>query len=147
MKVSKIILVCLVCGCLTEKWNCYLHFKVFLMKRFFILFVVFAVGYFFWLKGGSSERLVGFDTPAVPYMIVYGRDSCGFTRSMKRNLKSSGIAYSYRKVDDADTAANLHNKMESLGISTRRYDLPVVEVNARILIRPDVSVVADLFNK
>lgn len=115
------------------------------MKRFLFLFVAFVIGYIFLFKGDAAGKLEGFDTPASPYVIVYGRDTCSITRSMRKDLESRGIEYNYRKIDDAAVADNLHRKMESLGISTRQYNLPVVEVNARILIRPDVSVVMDAF--
>lgn len=115
------------------------------MKRFLFLLAALFVTYIFFFKDDASGKLKGFDSPASPYVIVYGRDSCGITRKMKKNLQGKGVAYNYRNIDEVAVADDLHQKMASLGISTRQYNLPVVEVNSRILIRPDVAMVMDVF--
>lgn len=76
---------------------------------------------------------------------VYGRDSCGFTAQARVGLSRQGIVFSYRSVDGAAMADGLHGKMEALGISTRRYDLPVVEVNGKLLLRPDMEQVLQIY--
>lgn len=71
-----------------------------------------------------------------PYVVVYGRNSCGFTQQTLRDLKQSGIPFEYKIVDDKSVADILHSRMKNSGISTRRYNLPVIDVNNNISIRP-----------
>ena len=72
----------------------------------------------------------------MPYISVYGRDSCGFTKRMLADLDSAGIEYHYFSVDDKNISDDLHARMEASGISTRRYNLPVVDVSGDISVRP-----------
>jgi hypothetical protein len=60
---------------------------------------------------------------------------------MRSELNSAGIKYHYFSVDDNDAADELHLRMKASGISTRRYNLPVVDVNGDISIRPKAKYV------
>ena len=35
----------------------------------------------------------------------------------------------------------LHSRMQASGISTARYDLPVIDVNGQLMVRPELDVV------
>lgn len=72
-----------------------------------------------------------------PYLVVYGRDSCGFTQQTIRELKKASVKFEYLSVDDKSVADSLHFRMESKGINTRRYLLPVVDLNNSFSIRPE----------
>ena len=82
-----------------------------------------------------------------PYVAVYGRNSCGFTTSILSKLSSSGVNYHYFIIDDQSTANELHTRMEAAGISTRRYNLPVVDTNGSIRVRPEFQDVLTKYNK
>jgi glutaredoxin len=71
-----------------------------------------------------------------PYVVVYGRDSCGFTSEMRRKLSRAGIDFRYAKIDRPEVAKRIHQRMSVAGIDTRRYNLPVVDVNGHIHVRP-----------
>lgn len=90
----------------------------------------------------KSELQPVFDSP---YVAVYGRDSCAHTQRLLRNLKANGVTPHYFSVDDKAVADALHMRMESQGISTRLYDLPVVDVNANISIRPSIEDVKQIY--
>lgn len=74
---------------------------------------------------------------STPYVAVYGRNSCGWTKKMIKDLKSAGISYKYHIVDEREVADLLHARMKQSGISTRRYNLPVVDVNGALSVRPE----------
>lgn len=74
---------------------------------------------------------------AAPYVVVYGRDSCGYTTRMREALRGAGIPFDYRIVDQRDVADRLHQRMNQAGLETRRYGLPVVEVTGQMWERPD----------
>ena len=65
---------------------------------------------------------------------------------MISDLESSGINYKYFIVDEQATADSLHSRMEAAGISTRRYNLPVVDTNGSIQVRPDFDDVLNKYN-
>ncbi|MCW8865527.1 MAG: glutaredoxin [Colwellia sp.] len=73
------------------------------------------------------------------YVAVYGRDSCGFTMRMVKKLQQSQVNYRYFNVDDKIIADQLHSRMEQAGIPTKRYKLPVVDVNGDLSVRPKFS--------
>jgi glutaredoxin len=106
------------------------------MKKIFLLVIVGLAGYQIW---GQYSYLLSKPEPLYDqaYVVVYGRDSCGFTQQTLKQLKRSGIPFEYENVDDQTVADLLHDRMEKSGISTRRYNLPVVDVNNHLSIRPD----------
>ncbi len=110
-----------------------------------ILWTIFLI--FCLFKGWQDVGLTAGVTPLFdePYVAIYGRNSCGFTKRMINNLKQENINYRYFIVDEKTVANSLHQRMEQAGISTRRYNLPVVDVNASISVRPDFQRVAELY--
>ncbi|MDO6621191.1 glutaredoxin domain-containing protein, partial [Shewanella sp. 6_MG-2023] len=78
-----------------------------------------------------------------PYVAVYGRDSCGHTQKLLRELRQQGMEPHYLNVDDMNIADSLHARMEMQNIATQRYNLPVVDVNASLTIRPTLASVQD----
>lgn len=71
------------------------------------------------------------------YVAVYGRNSCGWTQKTLKRLDEMGMNYKYYVVDDNAVANTLHSRMETAGLSTKRYNLPVVDVNGKMFIRPN----------
>ena len=82
-----------------------------------------------------------------PYVAVYGRNNCGVTQAMLKTLRQQGIQYEYHLVDEPQVADLLHSRMESSGLSTRRYNLPVVDVSGTISVRPSPEQVLKLLRK
>lgn len=81
------------------------------------------------------------------YVIVYGRDTCGWTRQALEKLAQSDVNYKYYKVDDQKVADHLHSRMRDANIPTGRYNLPVVDVNGTISVRPDMDDVLVSYNE
>jgi len=82
-----------------------------------------------------------------PYIAVYGRDSCGYTQKALVELSQGNINIKYFKVDEREVADLLHSRMEASNISTRRYNLPVVDVNGKVYVRPDAKEVLANYNE
>lgn len=113
------------------------------MKNLVIIIVASFACFQLWEKYRYSPDPI-FD---VPYVAVYGRNSCGFTKQMISGLESKGVNYHYFIVDDKNVSNELHSRMESSGISTRRYNLPVVDVNGDISVRPKLTDVLDEYDE
>ena len=84
---------------------------------------------------------------AEPYVVVYGRESCGLTQQTMKDLRLKNIPFKFKVVDDKAVANVLHSRMRSSGIDTRRYNLPVVDVNNNISIRPSSGAISQIFYK
>ena len=78
---------------------------------------------------------------AEPYVAVYGRSSCGWTQSLLKKLADTNTNVHYFVVDERPVADSLHSRMEEAGIDTRRYNLPVVDINGELSIRPKLNAV------
>ena len=79
------------------------------------------------------------------YVVIYGRESCGFTQQTIKDLKQVGIPFEYLNVDDKSVADLLHSRMRKSGIDTRRYNLPVVDVSNDITIRPKTNKIIESY--
>ena len=71
------------------------------------------------------------------YIVVYGRDSCGFTQNTIKELRNVNVKFEYQSIDDKSVANELHSRMESMNLDTSYYLLPVVDINNSIIIRPE----------
>ncbi|TVZ37850.1 glutaredoxin [Alteromonadaceae bacterium 2753L.S.0a.02] len=105
------------------------------MKNIILFLMVVYGAYQVWQKYKPLPEPL-FNTP---YVAVYGRDSCGWTQKMIKELKRENIPYQYFIIDREGVAAVLHERMKASGISTRRYNLPVVDTNGTIEIRPNIE--------
>lgn len=104
------------------------------MKNIIFLVLIAAIGYKGWgyLQASSVKPLY-----EQPYLVVYGRDTCGYTMRTIKELSNAGVKFQYMNVDNSTVADSLNSRMQSMGIDTRHYYLPVVDLNNSILIRPD----------
>lgn len=91
------------------------------------------------LRGGSSAEPL-YDEP---YVVVYGRDSCGLTQAMRQALRSAGVPFDYQVIDAPETEALVHERMQQSGLSTRSYRLPVVDVSGTLRVSPRPEEVAE----
>ncbi len=117
------------------------------MKKFVLIVLLGVAAYAG--SGKVSALLSGGPEPLheSSYVVVYGRDACGITSRMLADLDHSGIPYEYKRVGEPEVAKELHPRMEAAGLSTRRYGLPVVDVNAEMIVRPDSRAVAEKYQR
>jgi glutaredoxin len=88
----------------------------------------------------DTRRMAGSMQDAV---VVYGRDSCGYTRRMLNALQDSGIPVDYRNIDRSSDYQAFHDKYDGTGLAGERgYALPVVELDGRASMRPSPDAVA-----
>ncbi len=82
-----------------------------------------------------------------PYVMVYGRDASLMTERMLTDLSRARIPYSYRNADDPAVKKELHPRMKRARLNTRKYGLPVVDVNGDMMMSPKSEVVARKYTK
>ncbi|MAZ86658.1 MAG: hypothetical protein CL693_03360 [Cellvibrionaceae bacterium] len=114
------------------------------MKKLLFLALIVMAGLQVWQKlepkWALNPQFIG-----EPYINIYGRNSCSITQKMRRSLEANNLNYRYFSVDDESVAQNLHQRMNDSGLSTRRYNLPVVDVSGDLMIRPEPSQVLALW--
>lgn len=94
----------------------------------------------------SFEQLAPFSEKAEvpplyekPYVIVYGRDTCGLTRALRGELVAQNVPHVYKVIDEPSVMNELYPRMTRSGLDIRSFLLPVVDVNARLFISPSSS--------
>lgn len=115
------------------------------MKKILFVIVLFMTSYFFWQKIFQDNRIEALYNQ--PYVVVYGRDSCGWTQKYLKDLKTEGIKVIYKNVDSKEVSEELHPRMEKAGLDTRGYGLPVIDVNASMFIQPELNIVLKAYEK
>jgi hypothetical protein len=113
------------------------------MKKMLVVVVLLVAGYFVWQKMSRNNTMEALYKK--PYVVVYGRNSCGWTNKYLRDLKNEGIEVIYKSVDDEEVCDELHPRMENAGLDTKRYNLPVIDVNAQMFIRPKLDIVLQAY--
>lgn len=76
-----------------------------------------------------------------PYIVVYGKDSCGYCRALRGDLEGRSVPYVWKSVDEPAVQTELYPRMKKAGLDTGYFLLPVVDVNAELMIRPETGVV------
>ncbi len=74
-----------------------------------------------------------------PRVIVYGRDSCGYTRSTVVALDVASVPFRYLRTTDPAVRKALFAKMDAAGIPDGPFKLPVVEIDGTLSMRPTVD--------
>lgn len=80
-----------------------------------------------------------------PYIVVYGRDRCSITTSFRNYLDSVDIPFEYKSVDNGVAEKELHSRMAEGELYFGRYDLPVVDLNGVLYIRPVYSLITQKY--
>lgn len=116
------------------------------MKKFLILTIIILASYQGW---NNYSHIINKPEPLYDesYVVVYGRNSCGFTQQTIIDLKQSGIPFEYQDIDKKSVADLLHSRMKKSGIDTHRYNLPVVDVSNNITIRPQTESIIKSYDK
>jgi len=118
------------------------------MKKIIALVLIAAAGYKAWGHFTAPKLQPLYDHP---YVVVYGRESCGYTQQTINDLKRARIEFEFGDVDDPAVADELHSRMKLAGLDVSYYLLPVVDLNNSISIRPKnrelVGQAKQLFNK
>jgi hypothetical protein len=82
-----------------------------------------------------------------PYVIVYGRDSCGFTQNMRRELEKAGIPHHYEIIDRQPARDQVFARMEASRLDVSRFQLPVVDVNAKLFVGPEPEAILAAYRR
>ncbi len=116
------------------------------MKLLFLIAVI-AAAFYRWGELPSLFSMGPEPLQDSPYVMVYGRNACGITKRMLADLSRAGIPYTYKLIDDPAVKKELHPRMKTAGLNSRKYGLPVVDVNGKMMMQPKSDVVAQKYAK
>lgn len=105
-----------------------------------LLLIIFLVAIFQGFEHYKKSDAKTQNTPPLynhPYLVVYGKDSCGFTQQTIKNLTESGVQFEYMPLEDAGVKQSLVLRMQAKGIDTSHYLLPVIDLNNSFEFQPD----------
>ena len=60
---------------------------------------------------------------------------------MRKGLKERGVPYVWKIIDEDPGRTEVFSRMKQAGIDTWNFLLPVVDVNAEILVHPESPIV------
>lgn len=80
-----------------------------------------------------------------PYIVLYGRETCGNCAAMRKDLESRSIPYVWKIIDSEPGRAEVFSRMKQAKLETGNFMLPVVDVNAEMLVHPDPATVVAKF--
>jgi hypothetical protein len=75
----------------------------------------------------------------MPYIIVYGREGEQETEALISGLRKEHLRYFFKDVARADAMNEMRDRLTTVGIDAYSYNLPVVDVNAKIFARPGLN--------
>ena len=99
-----------------------------------------------WVDENGVLHMTDTPPPEMKRVTVYGRDACGYTYQMKRQLDQHEIPFVFQSVDHGQNSKFLHSLMDNLGHDKSGYPLPVIFVNGELLFRPKIETVIKKFN-
>ena len=114
------------------------------MKFLFSLILIGVITYFGWqnfVLDKKNEALY-----EEPYVLVYGRDRCGWTQKYLKDLEAEEIEPIYEIVDKQEVSDELNTRMEKAGLRSRSYGLPVIDVNGQLFIRPNLNKILTIYD-
>ena len=79
-------------------------------------------------------------------LILYGSEGCGFCISLKKELDDAGISYKFFDVTTNESySEEMFNKINEAFPGSNYANFPVVDINGKILIRPELDEVKKIF--
>jgi arsenate reductase-like glutaredoxin family protein len=117
------------------------------MKNLVLLLLVLVAGYF------GYQHFVGHRSKTIeplydlPYIVVYGRTTCGWTQKCLRELKIEGIDVIFENIDQPEVQAEIFARIDAAGLDRNRTSIPIVDVNANILIGYEPEKILKLYHQ
>ncbi|OQA41014.1 MAG: hypothetical protein BWY49_00566 [Candidatus Omnitrophica bacterium ADurb.Bin314] len=96
----------------------------------------------------SSARFVAVPSGPLsqkPYVAVYGKEGCPACADLKKDLARKGTDYLDKDISDPGIKRELVSRMETAGLQTDYFLIPVVDVNGKLAIRPKAREVTDRY--
>jgi arsenate reductase-like glutaredoxin family protein len=104
------------------------------MKKLLVVLVVVGLGYFGYLQVIAEGETKLDALYELPYVVVYGKTTCGWTQKCLRELKEQNIDAIFENIDKHEVKMEIFPRIDAAGHNRNRISIPIVDVNGHILI-------------
>lgn len=101
-------------------------------------------GYQHFASSGSAKVEPLYDPP---YIVVYGKTTCGWTQKCLRELKAKNIDVIFENIDKPDVQGEIFPRIDAAGLDRRRLSIPIIDVNGHILIGYEPEKILNLYHQ
>lgn len=119
----------------------------FIIKKLVFILIMIGVGYFgyqhcFTHRTSQLEPLY-----ELPYVVVYGRTTCGWTQKCLKELRKEGVDVIFENIDQQEVKLEIFSRVDQVGYPRNRIVIPIIDVNAHILVGYDREKVLELYRQ
>ena len=117
------------------------------MKKLFVLLILIGVGYLSYQQFFKSEQSGLDPLYEMPYIVVYGKTSCSWTKKCLEELRAEGIDVIFENIDQNDVKMEIFPRVDKAGHQRNKIVIPIVDVNAHILVGYEKEKVLELYRQ
>jgi len=117
------------------------------MKKLVLLLIVVGMGYFSYQKFIASNALTHDALYELPYVVVYGRTSCGWTQKCLQELQAQNIDVIFKNIDKQEVKMEIFPRIDAAGHKRNQLVIPIVDVNGNILLGYEPDKILQLYQQ
>jgi arsenate reductase-like glutaredoxin family protein len=117
------------------------------MKNLLVVLVVVGLGYFGYQKFIAEGETKLDALYEMPYIIVYGKTTCGWTQKCLRELKEQNIDVIFENIDKQEIQKEIFPRIDAAGHKRNRISIPIIDVNGHILIGYEPEKILTLYQQ
>lgn len=104
------------------------------MKNLLVVLIVVGMGYLGYQQFIAKGEIKIDALYELPYVVVYGKTTCGWTQKCLRELKEQNIDVIFENIDKHEVQMEIFPRIDAAGHKRNRISIPIVDVNGHILI-------------
>ena len=107
------------------------------MKKLVAVLLLVGIGYFgyqHFIAQGETALEPLYD---MPYVVVYGQTTCGWTKKCLGELEAEGIDVIFQNIDRQDVKMEIFPRIDQAGHPRNKIVIPIIDVNGVILVGYD----------
>jgi arsenate reductase-like glutaredoxin family protein len=117
------------------------------MKNLIIVMLAVALGYLGYQKFISKSETTLEPLYETPYVVVYGKTTCGWTQKCLRELKEQNIDTIFENIEEQEVQRKIFSRIDAAGLDRNRIVIPIVDVNGHILIGYEPDKIIELYER
>jgi glutaredoxin len=115
------------------------------MKKILLVLLALGLAYGAWRYYFQQPKPAAGPLTQCSYVALYGTDTCGICVGYREDLRKMGIPFRDYDLNNPSVRDELYPRMRKAGFNTNSFALPVIDVNGKIIIRPDLTTVEKLY--
>lgn len=104
------------------------------MKKLVVIMLLIGCGYFGYQIFIGKKNAQLDPLYELPYIVVYGKTTCGWTQKCLRELKEKQIEVIFENIDKPEIKQEIFPRIDAAGYKRNQIVIPIIDVNGHILI-------------